>query len=486
MASAFSPRASYASAQTYRLLPFRFTALDRHRYVISNESGEFLVVTRTELLAIADRTLPPESELRKSLEAKHFIFDDMSACAIDLLAMKVRSRMVRIAEFTALHIFVVTLRCDHACHYCQVSRQNQDKHAFDMTFEHAMKALEFSFRTPSRQLKIEFQGGEPLLNFALIRAVVEKARELNQQHHKDLAFVIATSLSLVDDEILAFCKQHAIAFSTSLDGPAGIHDRHRILRRTSSHGAAVEGIRKVRNTIGHEAVSALMTTTEYSLDNVESIVDEYVRLGFKSVFLRSLSPYGFAVTTNLVRRYDSTRWVEFYKRGLAHILALNEAGRAISEDYTCILLQKMFSPVGTGYVDLQSPSGIGIGGIVFNYDGAVFASDEGRMLAEMNDNSFRLGHLDSDSYESIMTHEALLGPLEDTVLEASPMCTDCAFLPYCGADPVFHKATQQDAVGHKALSAFCAKQMSVVRHIVSLLEDDPKARRTMLGWIDQC
>jgi uncharacterized protein len=486
MVSPFKARASYELARGYRLLPFRFTALDHQRYVISNECGEFLVVTRPELLAIADRTLPPESELRKSLGAKHFIFDDASTCAIDLLALKVRSRMERVTEFTALHIFVVTLRCDHACHYCQVSRQNQDKHAFDMTFEHAMKALEFTFRTPSRQIKIEFQGGEPLLNFALIRSVVLRAVELNRQHRKELAFVIATSLSLVDDEMLAFCKQHAIAFSTSLDGPAAIHDKHRVLRGTSSHCAAVEGIERVRSVLGCDAVSALMTTTPESLDKVEAVIDEYVRLGFNSIFLRSLSPYGFAVTTNLVRKYDATRWVDFYKRGLAHILALNEAGRAISEDYTCIILQKMFSPVGTGYVDLQSPCGIGIGAIVFNYDGAVFASDEGRMLAEMNDQSFRLGHLDTDSYQAIMTHEALLGPLEETVLEASPMCTDCAFLPYCGADPVFHKATQQDAVGHKALSAFCAKQMSVVRHIISLLEDNPKARRTMLGWIGQC
>ncbi len=44
-----------------------------------------------------------------------------------------------------------------------------------------------------------------------------------------------------------------------------------------------------------------------------------------------------------------------------------------------------------GYVDLTSPAGIGIGAIVYNYDGDVYASDEGRMLAEMGDTTFRLG-----------------------------------------------------------------------------------------------
>ena len=44
-----------------------------------------------------------------------------------------------------------------------------------------------------------------------------------------------------------------------------------------------------------------------------------------------------------------------------------------------------------GYVDLRSPAGIGLGALVYNYDGKVFASDEGRMLAEMGDRTFELG-----------------------------------------------------------------------------------------------
>ena len=49
-------------------------------------------------------------------------------------------------------------------------------------------------------------------------------------------------------------------------------------------------------------------------------------------------------------------------------------------------------------MDLTSPAGIGIGGLVYNYDGNIYASDEGRMLAEMKDNTFLLGTVD-DSYE---------------------------------------------------------------------------------------
>lgn len=127
---------------------------------------------------------------------------------------------------------------------------------------------------------------------------------------------------------------------------------------------------------------------------------------------------------------SSTSSFDFYRRGLAHILRLNAAGIRLREDYTTILLQKIFSSLSASYVDLQSPAGIGIAGIVYNYDGAVYASDEGRMLAEMGDETFRLGHVSTSGYEELVTSDALLTPLGDTILECVPRCNDCAFLPY--------------------------------------------------------
>src|SRR6185503_14476064 len=105
---------------------------------------------------------------------------------------------------------------------------------------------------------------------------------------------------------------------------------------------------------------------------------------------------------------------------------------------TALMLQRIFSPFGTGYVDLQSPAGIGISGIVYNYDGDVYASDEGRMLAEMGDKSFRLGNVATDRYEDMLLSDQLLDPLQQSLAESAPLCADCAFVPYCGSDPVYH------------------------------------------------
>jgi uncharacterized protein len=482
MKAPFAQRDAFLAREPYRLLPFRFERLDERRYVATNDVGEHLVLSRGELVGLVHHTLPVASRAYEELKARHFLMDEGSA-ALDLLALKHRTKREQSAAFTGLHIFVVTLRCDHSCHYCQVSRQTEDKVAYDLSDEAADRAVDLVFRSPSRQIKIEFQGGEPLLAFATIRRVVERAEQLNRVEQRDLAFVITSNLSRLDDEILAFCLAHDIHLSTSLDGPQPLHDAQRPLRGGSSYEAAVRGIRRARARLGHDRVSALMTTTRASLEQPEAIVDEYADQGFPGIFLRSISPFGFAVRQSLLRRYETQAWLAFYKRGLARVLTHNQGGRPMREEWTAILLQKLLSPTDPAYVDLQSPAGLAIGAIVYNYDGAVFASDEGRMLAEMGDTTFRLGHLLEDSYEAMLGSDRLLDLLDQTLLESAPQCSECAFLPHCGADPVFHQATQGDALGHKAFSAFCEKQMGVMRHLITLLEDNPAAARILRSWV---
>src|SRR5262245_20944145 len=122
----------------WELLPFRFDRLGDSRVMLSNMVGEHVLVTDSQLSAIvAHGTL--EDSLLRSLLAKHNVRTPGDELAIELLAMKVRTRQHRLAEFTNLHMFVVTLRCEHACHYCQVSRQGSSRHEYDMSEETAMR-----------------------------------------------------------------------------------------------------------------------------------------------------------------------------------------------------------------------------------------------------------------------------------------------------------------------------------------------------------
>jgi uncharacterized protein len=285
----FRDAAAYTSAAGLQLLPIRFERLRADRYLVNNFVGDGLLLTHQELDRIVSLDLVPGDGLYERAFEKLLVSAKGQQSQLQLLAMRLRSRMAFLQQPTALHIFVVTLRCEHSCPYCQVSRRSVDRDRYDMSTDTAMRALRVALSAPPPTIKIEFQGGEPLLNFPLIRQIVEAARR-DKPPSKTIEFVIATNLALLDDDVLAFCRENSILLSTSLDGPADLHNRNRPRPGGNSHQMAVDGIRRAQTTLGHDQVGALMTTTEASLDRVEDIINEYLRLDLEGIFLRPLSP----------------------------------------------------------------------------------------------------------------------------------------------------------------------------------------------------
>jgi len=465
----------------YELLPFKFERLEDEIF-ISNLVGEFKILSQNEFEAFVNNHLPFESKTYSDLLAKHFIIEKNTSTPLELLSLKLRTKLSRLSQFTALHMFVVSLRCEHSCPYCQVSRQSDNKIAFDMTPEIADRALELTFRSPSPAIKIEFQGGEPLLNFPIIQHIVRSALEINKVAQKNLAFVIATNLAVLSDDVLSFCKSNNVEISTSLDGPRELHNSNRPRPNNNSYELAIEGIRKARDYLGVDHVSALMTTTKASLGQVKNIIDEYIKQDFSGIFLRPLSPYGFAIKTKWYKSYDVDEWLKFYFEGLDYIIELNRNGLKFQEFYARMILTKMLTPYQTGYVDMMSPAGAGIAAVVYNYDGDVFASDESRMLAEMGDKSFRLGNVLTNTYREIFTNDFLLDALEKSFTGSAPMCSNCAFEPYCGSDPVYHHATQGDVLGKKWESGFCQRNLSIFRKLIEYYQD-PEIKRIFESWL---
>jgi His-Xaa-Ser system radical SAM maturase HxsB len=477
-AAAFAPDA----ATELQLLPLRFERLGSDRFLAANLVGDLLLLSGEELDRIVSLAIAPGDGLYERAFEKLLVARKGQRSQLQLLALRLRSRMAFLREPTPLHLFVVTLRCEHSCPYCQVSRRSVDRDRFDMSEEIALRAVDVALSAPAPRIKIEFQGGEPLLNFELVRMIVGAVQERAPARGKTAAFVIASNLALLTDEVLAFCRDNGILLSTSLDGPADLHNRNRPRAGGNSHELAVAGIRRAQATLGQSRVGALMTTTEASLTRVEEIVDEYLRLDLDGIFLRPLSPYGFAIKTKQFDRYGGREWLAFYERGLRYIIAVNRRGRHFPEFYASLLLKRMLSDRPIGYVDLRSPAGIGLGALVYNYDGKVFASDEGRMLAEMGDRTFELGDLQTDDYRSLVLSEKLVDLIGTTLAQCAPQCSSCAYEPHCGAEPVYHHATQGDALGIKPLSEFCARQKGVLQLLFEILEGGGEEAAVLRRW----
>ena len=467
--------------KNYHLLPFRFSNITDDKLILTNLVGEYFITEKKTLEDLVHHKLEQEDPNYKALRSKHFLYDDQTSVAKDLLSIKYKTKHNRLAEFTSLHMFVVSLRCEHSCPYCQVSRQSDDKLKYDMSEEVALKSLDLALRSPSPNIKIEFQGGESLLNFDLIKFIVEEAKR--RETNKNLTFVIATNLAVVSRDILEYCKIHGIHISTSLDGPKELHNKNRPRPGKNSYEKTIEGINLSREILGPDMVSALMTTTEASLAYPKEIINEYIQNNFNEIFLRPLSPYGFAIKTKKFNEYNADKWFEFYKEGMEYIIDLNRNGLEFKEFYTSIILKKIFTFNDPGYVDLMSPSGIGIAAVIYNYDGEVYASDESRMLAEMGDKQFKIGDVMKNTYEEIFLSDNLLDPLEESFSYSAPMCNECAFENYCGSDPVYHHAVHGDFVGRKPESDFCKRNMSIFKYIFNRMESDSFVEQLFMSWI---
>lgn len=468
----------------YSLLPFRFHRLNESNEIIVNEIGDFLIIPNGTTEKIITKNLDPffDKELYEDLVANFFITGEEIPPLLDIIATRYRTKKSFLDNFTALHIFVISLRCEHTCHYCQVSRVSQDKNAFDMKRSHIDKGIELMMRSPNKNVTMEFQGGEALLAFENIIYAVERTIIEAAKKNKNVTYVICTNLALLTDEILDYCKDKNILISASLDGPDFTHNKNRHRPQKNSYELAVKGIKRSREILGADRVSALLTTTTLSLDYPNEIVDEYFNLGFKNIFLRPISPYGFALHNEKKNKYQTSRFLEFYKAALTRIIEYNLQGHFFREEYATIILKKVLTPFPVGYVDLQSPAGMINNVIVFNYDGKVYATDEARMLAETNDFTFQIGDLEINTYEEIFYGEKVIEFSEASTNESLPGCSECAFQSYCGADPVFNHTTQGDIFGYRPTSSFCQKNMEIIRYLFELIESDKKIENIFKNW----
>lgn len=457
----------------YFLLPFRFHRINDEREILVNEVGDFIVAPIGTATRIVNREIKKEESLYGDLYSNFFISDKPIPDLIDVLATRYRTKKSFLDEFTALHIFVVSLRCNHSCHYCQVSRVSENRDNFDISFENLEAGIQHMFRSPASSITMEFQGGEPLLAFEKVKFGVERTVELNKHFGKEITFVVCSNSTVFTDEVLQFCKQYNIIISTSLDGPEFLHNSNRPKSGTKSYEMVIDGINKARAVIGFDKVSALMTTTSLSLNYPVEIINNYIENGFSNIFLRPISPYGFALKKTSKNKYETEKYLEFYKTGLNYIIELNRMGHFFVEDYTTVILKKILTPFPVNYVDLQSPAGMINNVVVFNYDGYVYATDESRMLAENNDFTFRLGHV-NDEYHSLFYGDKAKFLSQFWSNECLSGCSDCGFQSFCGTDPVFHHASQGDFEGHRAMSDFCLKNMEIIRNLFELIDNNGK------------
>lgn len=459
------------------------------RWVVTNDHGRFALMDDAGLTALVNSKIKPGSPLWDEMNTKGFLFteDELPRIAADY-----DRKMAYLYRGPVLHIMVVTLRCNQVCVYCHASRAGMKATETDMSIPTAERVVDMAMTSPSDTIVLEFQGGEPLANWEVVKHVVEYGSRKADETGKRVMFSLVSNLSLMDDDKLAYLVKNRVQISTSLDGPKDLHDSNRHLAGSSSYDKTVYWMQRINQAyidgdldpkLYH--VEALATITKAHLARGRELVDEYVKQGCRAIFLRPLNPFGFAKTTQEKIAYAGSDFLDFYDDTLDYILDLNKQGVEILERLSAIFLTKILTPDDPNYLDIRSPCGAGIGQIAYNHDGTIFTCDEGRMVYQMGDDVFKIGQVDRMTLREVVTHDTVKTMAVASTLDSLPGCSTCAYKPYCGTCPVYNYTEQGNIFPQNSTNHRCKIYMGVQDRLFKyFVNNNESAMSTFERWVE--
>lgn len=203
-------------------------------------------------------------------------------------------------------------------------------------------------------------------------------------------------------------------------------------------------------------------------------MDEYARLKLEDIFIRPITPIGYAKKHWGEIGYPAEDFLGFYRAALSYILELNKKGVKLRERTAKILLSKILRSKDTGYMDLRCPCGAAIGQLAYNFNGEVYTCDEGRMVGWLGDKIFKVGTV-KNSYEELIGDSASRIVCASSNLYSQPLCFRCAYRPYCGVCPVYNYESQGSIWGQMPANYRCATMLGIFDFLFSLLKDKKNA-----------
>ena len=460
----------------YKLNYFNFKEKENN-YLITNDIGKYAFLSKEDFKDLLQRK-KLKQELKIELLQKGFIYEGSGEIFATNQAVQLRRTKEYLLVPTTLHIFVVSKNCNFNCIYCQAGNLNQNEN-YNMTKETAKRAVDIAMDSPSRYLTFEFQGGEPLMNFETIKYIVEYSKSIS--NGKFIEYNLVSNLTLLTDEMIEFFIENQVSICTSIDGNRELQNINRPYKNKDSYNETVNKIKILKEK--QIKVNAIQTTTKYSLNKYKEIVDEYINLGLESIFIRPLTRLGKADNNWNNIGYDAEAFLEFYKKVLDYIIEKNKQGIFLSEGHSNIFLKKILLNQPVNYMELRSPCGGAIGQLAYYYDGNVYTCDEGRMLSEMGDDSFKVGNVYTNTYKELMQCDCTKAMCISSCIECLPYCATYIYMPYCGTCPVINLAQDNNIFSQNPKEYRCKIYSGILDILFNYIENEPDTVKIFKNWI---
>ena len=270
-----------------------------------------------------------EAEVQEALDEIQYLIDAEELLTTDqyhdyVVDFKKRKTVVKAL---CLHI---AHDCNLACQYCFAEEGEYHGRRALMSFEVGKKALDFLIANSGnrRNLEVDFFGGEPLMNWEVVKQLVEYGRSKEKEYNKNFRFTMTTNGVLLNDEIMDYCNREMSNVVLSLDGRKEVNDKMRPFRGgKGSFDLIVPKFQKFAEMRGDRDYYVRGTFTRHNLDFSKDVT-EFADLGFRSM---SIEPVVAKPEEEYaIREEDLPQIMEEYDRLAEEYLKRKKEGRGFN------------------------------------------------------------------------------------------------------------------------------------------------------------
>lgn len=271
----------------------------------------------------------PGAEIEEALEEIQQLIDREELFAMDSYRDFVTDFKKRKTVVKALCLHIAH-DCNLACQYCFAEEGEYHGRRALMSFLVGKKALDFLIENSGnrRNLEVDFFGGEPLMNWDVVKQLVEYGRSKEEQYNKKFRFTITTNGVLLNDEIMEFCNREMSNVVLSLDGRESVNDKMRPFRGgAGSYSLIVPKFQKFAKSREQMNYYVRGTFTRNNLDFSEDVI-HFADLGFKQMSIEPVvaapeEPYS-------IREEDLPKIMEEYDKLAVEYIKRKKEGRGFN------------------------------------------------------------------------------------------------------------------------------------------------------------
>ena len=271
----------------------------------------------------------PQTEIEEAIQEVNELKDNEELFTEDTYKERIIDFKKRQTVVKALCLHIAH-DCNLACRYCFAEEGEYHGRRALMSYETGKQALDFLIANSGsrRNLEVDFFGGEPLMNWDVVKQLVAYGREQEKLHDKHFRFTLTTNGVLLNDEIMEFANKEMDNVVLSIDGRKEVHDRMRPFRKgAGSYDLIVPKFQKFAESRHQDKYYVRGTYTHFNTDFSKDVL-HLADLGFKQI---SVEPV-VAQPTDEYALKDSDLPVLFdeYDRLAAEMVKRNKAGNGFN------------------------------------------------------------------------------------------------------------------------------------------------------------